>query len=63
MPPKRRRGKQTPEEIEAEMKKLREQQAKYREELRLRDEQSKKSRIEERQKEKKQNSVETNLFF
>ena len=57
MPPKRR-GKQTPEEIEAEMEKLREQQAKYREELRLREEQSKKRRIEERQKEKEQKALD-----
>ena len=59
MPPKRR-GKPTPEEIEAEMKKLREQQAKYREELRLRDEQSKRRRIEEKQREKEQKTLDPN---
>ena len=53
--------KQTPEEIEAEMKKLREAQAKYREELRLREEQAKKRRIEEKQKEKERKAEEKRL--
>ena len=53
--------KQTPEEIEAEMRKLREAQAKYREELRLREEEAKKKRIEDKQKEKERKIEEKKL--
>jgi len=53
--------KQTPEEIEAEMKKLREAQAKYREEMRIKAEEMKKKRIEEKQKEKERKAEEKRL--
>jgi len=53
--------KQTPEEIEAEMKKLREAQAKYREEMRVKAEEMKKKRIEEKQKEKERKAEEKRL--
>ena len=53
--------KQTPEEIEAEMRKLREAQAKYRDELRLREEEAKKKRIEDKQKEKERKVEEKKL--
>ena len=53
--------KQSPEEIEAEMKKLREAQAKYREEIRLKEEEAKKRRIEEKQKEKERKIEEKKL--
>lgn len=53
--------KQTPEEIEAEMKKLREAQAKYREEMRIKAEEFKKKRIEEKQKEKERKAEEKRL--
>merc|ERR1712025_250161 len=53
--------KQTPEEIEAEMNKLREAQAKYREEMRLKEEAAKKKRIEDKQKEKERKAEEKRL--
>jgi len=53
--------KQTPEEIEAEMKKLREAQAKYREDMRIKAEEMKKKRIEEKQKEKERKAEEKRM--
>jgi len=53
--------KQTPEELEAEMKKLREAQAKYREEMRIKAEEMKKKRIEDKQKEKERKAEEKRL--
>lgn len=53
--------KQTPEELEAEMKKLREAQAKYREEMRIKAEEMKKKRIEDKQKEKDRKAEEKRL--
>jgi len=58
-PPKPK--KQTPEELEAEMKKLREAQAKYREEMRIKAEEMKKKRIEEKLKEKERKTEEKRL--
>jgi len=53
--------KQTPEEIEAEMKKLREAQAKYREDMRIKAEEMKQKRIEEKQKEKERKAEEKRM--
>ena len=53
--------KQTPEEIEAEMKNLREAQARYREEMRQKEEEAKKRRIEEKLKEKERKAEEKRL--
>jgi len=54
--------KQTPEEIEAEMKKMREQQAKFKEEMRQRAEMAKKKRIEEKAREKERKKEEQRLI-
>jgi len=54
--------KQTPEEIEAEMKKMREQQAKFKEEMRQRAELAKKKRIEDKAKEKERKKEEQRLI-
>merc|ERR1712013_621756 len=53
--------KRTPEEIEAEMKKLREAQAKYREDMRIKAEEMKQKRIEEKQKEKERKAEEKRM--
>lgn len=53
--------KQSPEEIEAEMKKLREAQAKYREEMRQKEEEARKKRLEDKQKEKERKAEEKKL--
>jgi len=53
--------KQTPEELEAEMKKMRERQARYKEEMRVKMEKEKVRRAEERVKEKERKKEEQRI--
>jgi hypothetical protein len=53
--------KQTPEEIEAEMRRLREAQERHREEMKARAEEAKRKRVEERARERKRKRDEERL--
>ena len=60
--PKNKVKKQTPAEIEAEMKRIREQQERFKEEMRQRAEEAKKRKIEERAREKERKKEEKKLL-
>jgi hypothetical protein len=53
--------KQTPEEIEAEMRRLREAQERHREEMKARAEEAKRKRVEDRARERKRKRDEERL--